>query len=327
MATIEKTPTGWRVRVRKAGVSKSTTVRTKGEAQAWAAEHEHEAVKVKRGGLPKKTVGDLFERYREEVTPKKPGARWELLRLKLLEGKWERSDRLLTDITANDVLALQNKRAEAIAPASVVREMTIIKAMFSTAIKPWGWLHENPVKGVKPPAEPPPRIRRISPAEIDAILVAAGYDDCAPVVTPMAEVMVAFLFAIESAMRSGEILAITRKTYDVARKVVYVPTSKTGAARTVPLSKRAVELLDKLPGNGDQLFSISDESRDTLFRKARDRSGVEDLHFHDTRREGTSRLAKKVDVLTLARITGHKDLKMLLIYYQTDMEEVAAQLG
>lgn len=327
MATIEKTPTGWRVRVRKAGVSKSATFPKKAEAQAWAAEHEHEAVSVKRGGLPKKTVGDLFKRYREEVTPKKRGARWELLRLKLLEEKWARSDSLLTDITPNDVLDLQNKRAETIAPASVAREMTIIKTMFSTAIKPWGWLRENPVKSVKPPEEPPPRIRRISPAEIDAILVAAGYDDGAPAVTPMAEVMVAFLFAIETAMRSGEILAITRKTYDAARKVVHVPTSKTGAARTVPLSKRAVELLEKLPGEGDRIFSISDESRDTLFRKARDRSGVEDLHFHDTRREGTSRLAKKVDVLTLARITGHKDLKMLLIYYQTDMEEVATQLG
>lgn len=327
MATIEKTPTGWRVRVRKAGVSKSTTVRTKAEAQAWAAEHEHEAVNVKRGGLPKVSVGDLFKKYREEVTPTKRGARWELLRLKLLEEKWGRSDQLLADITPNDVLALQNKRSESIAPASVAREMAIVKAMFSTAIKPWGWLRDNPAKSVKPPAEPPPRVRRISASEIDAILTAAGYDEAAPVTTPMAEVMVAFLFAIETAMRSGEILAITRKTYDTARKVVRVPTSKTGAARTVPLSKRAVELLDKLPGAGDRLFSISDESRDVLFRKARDRSGVADLHFHDTRREGTSRMAKKVDVLTLARITGHKDLKMLLIYYQTDMEEVATQLG
>lgn len=37
-------------------------------------------------------------------------------------------------------------------------------------------------------------------------------------------------------------------------------------------------------------------------------------------------LIKKLDVLTLARVTGHKDLNMLLIYYQTDMQEVAKLL-
>jgi integrase len=54
---------------------------------------------------------------------------------------------------------------------------------------------------------------------------------------------------------------------------------------------------------------------------------VEGLRFHDTRREATSRLAKRVDVLTLARITGHKDIRMLMVYYQTDMSEVALQIG
>lgn len=66
---------------------------------------------------------------------------------------------------------------------------------------------------------------------------------------------------------------------------------------------------------------------DVLFRRARDAAGIEGLRFHDSRREGTSRLLKKVDVLTLARITEHKDLNMLLVYYQTDMAAVAEQIG
>ena len=56
--------------------------------------------------------------------------------------------------------------------------------------------------------------------------------------------------------------------------------------------------------------------------------GNEDLHFHDTRREACSRLAKKVDVMTLAKISGHRDIKMLLnTYYAPDMKEVALQIG
>lgn len=77
----------------------------------------------------------------------------------------------------------------------------------------------------------------------------------------------------------------------------------------------------------DRVFTVSSASADALFRKAKARALIEGLHFHDTRREATSRLAKKVDVLTLARITGHKDLRMLMIYYQTDMADVATTLG
>ena len=53
----------------------------------------------------------------------------------------------------------------------------------------------------------------------------------------------------------------------------------------------------------------------------------EDLHFHDTRREALSRLAKKVDVMTLAKISGHRDIQILLnTYYAPDMSDVAGLL-
>lgn len=328
MASIEKTSAGtWRVRVRKAGVARSETFKTKAEAQAWGNEQEVEAVSVRRGNLPKKTLGDAIKRYKEEVIPAKKGARWELLRIELLERTWNRSDTLFADITADDFAGLRDERSKQVSPASVARELTILKAMFSVAVTEWKWLHANPTKGVKMPESPPHRTRRVSPADSAAILLAAGYDDSSPVSSSMDETMVAFLLGCETAMRSGEMLALTRRHYHREKRIVHVPRSKNGSARDVPLTPRAIELLDKLPGDGERLFSISDGVRDTLFRDARDRSGVEDLHFHDTRREGTSRLAKKVDVLTLARITGHKDLKMLMVYYQTDMAEVAAGLG
>lgn len=325
MASIEKAAGGWRVRVRKAGVSASGTFPTKAKALAWAAEHETEAAKIQHGGLPKKTVADAFRRYHDEVSPTKKGCRWEQIRLKLLESKWEISDKLLTDVTTPDVAALRDKRAKVVSASSVAREMSIIKKMFSLALREWKWLNVNPALDAKSPPEPEPRTRRVPQCDIDQILISAGYDDSAAVASPMAEMVVSFLFAIETAMRSGEILAITRRTYHRDRAVVHVPKSKMGPARDVPLSRRAIELLDKLPGK-TRLFSISDESRDVLWRKVRDRTTIEDLHFHDTRREGTSRLAKKLDVLTLARVTGHKDLNMLLIYYQTDMQEVAKLL-
>ena len=53
-----------------------------------------------------------------------------------------------------------------------------------------------------------------------------------------------------------------------------------------------------------------------------------DLHFHDSRREALSRLAKKVDVMTLAKISGHRDIKILLnTYYAPSVEDVVGVFG
>jgi integrase len=110
-------------------------------------------------------------------------------------------------------------------------------------------------------------------------------------------------------------------------RVAHLPKTKNGYARNVPLSSRAIEILAQLPDGESTLFNVAGASLDALFRKAKARAIIEDLHFHDTRREALSRLAKKVDVLTLAKISGHRDLRILSnVYYQTDMGEVAGLL-
>lgn len=53
---------------------------------------------------------------------------------------------------------------------------------------------------------------------------------------------------------------------------------------------------------------------------------IEGLRFHDTRREATSRMAKVLHPMELARVTGHKDLKMLMVYYQESASEIARKL-
>ena len=63
-----------------------------------------------------------------------------------------------------------------------------------------------------------------------------------------------------------------------------------------------------------------------MFRRARDTAMIENLHFHDSRAEAIWRLSKKLDVLELARVIGHRDIKSLLIYYQVDADELADRL-
>jgi integrase len=52
-----------------------------------------------------------------------------------------------------------------------------------------------------------------------------------------------------------------------------------------------------------------------------------DLHFHDSRAEAIFRLSKRLDVLELARMVGHRDPRSLMLYYATTADELADKLG
>jgi integrase len=75
------------------------------------------------------------------------------------------------------------------------------------------------------------------------------------------------------------------------------------------------------------VFPVNKESAGATFRKLRKKLGIEDLRFHDTRHEATSRLSKKLHVLELAATIGHRDLKSLMVYYNPTADELADKLG
>jgi integrase len=91
------------------------------------------------------------------------------------------------------------------------------------------------------------------------------------------------------------------------------------------LSSRAVSLLEALP-KLDPVFGLSSRQLDVLFRKLRDRAGVEGLTFHDSRHAAITALSRKLDVLALARMVGHTDLRQLRVYYNESAEELAKRL-
>jgi integrase len=130
-------------------------------------------------------------------------------------------------------------------------------------------------------------------------------------------------------MRRGELLSLTWDNIDFRRRTAYLPETKNGEARTVPLSSRAIAVLTALPRSMDgRVFPITANALKIAFERAVRRAGIEDLHFHDLRHEATSRLAEKLpNVIELAAVTGHKDLRMLKRYYHPRAEDLARKLG
>jgi integrase len=138
---------------------------------------------------------------------------------------------------------------------------------------------------------------------------------------------VAFLLALETAMRSGEILTLEWKHVHLARRMLHLPKSKNGDARDVPLSRRAVELLEAMSGiDEDKVFTVNAGLRDTYFRQGKTLAQVDGPTFHDARATAITRLAKKLDLLELARMVGHRDPRSLMIYYRESATEIANKL-
>jgi integrase len=208
-----------------------------------------------------------------------------------------------------------------------LRELKLLTHACNIAVKEWKWLHENPIKEITRPKEAPPRDRRISQEEIEKVLFACGYDYNETPETAISRVGAAFLFGIETAMRAGEIAALTWNLVDMTKQTARLLDTKNRTPRTVPLSTEAIRILKQLPAGDGRVFNLSSVQISSLFMKAKIRTGIEDLHFHDTRHEAITRLAKKLDVLALARMVGHRDLKMLMVYYNETAEELAKKLG
>ncbi len=328
MATLKKDGNVWRVQIYVKGQRDSGTFSTKAQAQAWAAKRETELREQHATGVVKgKTCRDAFERYEREVSRGKRGHRWEALRLSAMadvaldEVKF--GDLKLCDLTAADIARWRDSRLKTVLGSTVNREMNLLSHVLSTAQREWGWIAESPTKAVRRPKDPPPRDRRITEDEIDRICLSLGFDE-SPVTTKSQAVAVAFLFAIETAMRAGEICALMPG--DVSGRVAHLRITKNGAKRDVALSTRAVALLGLLPATDGVLFGLSAASLDALFRKAKERCMIADMTFHDTRHEAITRLAQKLGVLDLARMVGHRDLRMLQIYYNETAAQIAARL-
>ena len=304
------------------GQRRSKTFDTKRLAQAWVAEMVTKDTGV---ALLNSTLADLSARYQREVSEAKKGARWEMIRLEMYEREYPKLfARKLSSIQREDIEQLIDERLKQVKPSTVNRDLNLIANLFTQARR-WRMMTHNPMADIKRPKDPPPRDRRISQEEIDRLLVALDHVDGAQPRTQRQKVATAFLIALETAMRQGEICKVTWDDVHLDERYVFLPhtITTTGVQRNVPLSKQAVRLISTLPKEKEEMLGVSAGVVSTMFRKAVADSAIDNLTFHDSRHEATTRLAQKLPVLDLARVTGHRDIKQLMTYYNKDARELA----
>jgi integrase len=138
-----------------------------------------------------------------------------------------------------------------------------------------------------------------------------------------------FLLALETAMRRSDLLRLEWKNINLEKRTAHLQTSKNGFGRTIPLSTKAVAILQELPKDpAGKVFPLTANAVKKFWQRAMQQLNIDDLHFHDTRHEATSRFCEKgLQLLEVASITGHRDPRMLMRYTHLFAENLAEKLG
>jgi integrase len=271
------------------------------------------------------TLKEALGRYeREECVPeKKKGWRRERDRVRTWM-KHKLAFRFLSQLRGSDFAEYRDARAaEGKSGATIRLELMVISKLFKLAGRDWGIDGlRNPIKSMTLPKVNPGRERRLKPAEEKRLLVALRSSGAY-----MAELA---NLAIETAMRQGELLALTPADVDLDKRIARLRDTKNSEPRDVPLSPRAVEILRALPRpikETDPLFPVPQDQVIRTFRAVCDDLGIEDLRFHDLRHEATTRLCARLPMHEAMRVTGHKTPSMLMRYYHPKAEDLARKLA
>jgi integrase len=324
MASVRQRGKGWQARVTRAGEHPiAKTFSTKGDAERWARKVEREmdvGAWKPRDDSSTTTVGALLARYRLTIAPTHKGGGVEGIRLLAME-RSALAALTLPACTPGKVSEYRDQRLQDVSGPSVLRELQILSAVWNHALREWGVGTPNPVANIRKPPPSRGRTRVLDPDESLRLFEALG-ETRNPWITPLVKL------ALLTAMRRSELLALVWGNVDLGKRVAFLSDSKNGHARHVPLSPEAWRLLTDLPRSQDgRVFPTTAPALRKAFERARDRAGLEGLHFHDLRHCATSALAQALpNPIELAAVTGHRDQRMLARYYHVSPETLVAKL-
>ena len=322
----------WQVRVKRRGYPEmAKTFDLKTQAAAWAKQIESEMDRgtfVSRAEAENTTLAEAMDRYAREVLPGKKSQRVVLSQIKYLTPRLGRLP--LSSITSSVLAKYRDQRlADGAAAQTAKHDLSLISRVLNTAIKEWGIALPagNPVLQIKMPRVANARDRRLQGDEQTRLLAAAKAYDSAP--HAGGNVGPLITWAIETAMRRGEIAAMRWEHLDRKARVLLIPETKNGTPRRVPLSMAALAVLDGLPRRLDgRVWGMRPDSISQAFERVCGAAGIEGLTFHDLRHEATSRLFEKgLNPMQVAAITGHKTLQMLKRYTHLRAEDLVGMLG
>ncbi|MBP7648288.1 MAG: site-specific integrase [Phenylobacterium sp.] len=336
MASIRKQKSGaWRAQVRRKGQSLSETFVRHADAKGWALDAERQ---IDRGETPLdariariRTFGELIDLHIDDMSEvgRAPG-RTKHATLRMLKrslGKLK-----LVEVGRERLIQFGRTRAAAGAgPVTVGMDIGVVRLVLT---------HAAAVHGL-PVAVEPVDLARVAltrlglvgksnerdrrPTEEELAALIAYFDANDRITMPMSRIV---KFAIATAMRQEEICRVTWSDLNTRTKMLMIrdrkdPRQKKGNDQRIPLLSisgyDAMGLIEEQrslrTNDDDRIFPFNHRSISSRFTRSCQELDIQDLHFHDLRHEGTSRLFEAgFQIQQVALVTGHKDWKMLRRY-------------
>jgi integrase len=324
VATFRKRGGKWQAIVRHKTIgTTSRSFHTKQAAIKWVISVEEQLEAGTFGTLRPThiTLGELLERYSCEVTPTKKGATTELRRLQRLIRDPVSTIRI-SQLTSQAIAAFRDRRLLD-GRRTCHYDLILIRHCLKIAMSEWGlMLSSNPVGKVKMPSPSPARNRRLEDGEFERLEEVAKH-------TKNPQIWPVIVFAIETSMRRGEILGLQWEHVDLDRRIAYLPLTKNGSSRKVPLSTKAAQVLAAQRQRNDtpSPFPVTSNGFRLAWDRLRGRAGLSDLRFHDLRHEAISRFFEiGLNIPEVAVISGHKDPRMLFRYTHLRAESLIPKL-
>lgn len=327
MGTIVQRGESWRAVVRKKGHRTLTkTFKKHALAKRWVADTEH-ALERKEVVSNEASIGDLMQRYIDQVVPSRNLSKLTQYHYKQL-ARWTAKLRL-QDLTPDKLVAWKAEFCPEASAASFDRYLSTIwgvlkdaEAFWQISI-PYAQMRKarTVLKRLGMLRKAGSRDRRPEPGELDRIKSSIS------TTLPLADLID---FAVITGMRAGEIVRLRRDDLRQDKRMILVrdrkhPTRKVGNHCWVPLLGESMEILLKQPGGDPLFFPFKSETLTRAFMRSRDAAGVVGLHFHDLRHEAISRMFEAgYSIPEVAVVSGHISWSELRKYTNLKPESLHA---
>lgn len=211
------------------------------------------------------------------------------------------------------------KRIKGVSPATVNREIALIKTMLNKAVT-WARLPVNPIAGkaVGKLKEKNTRERILSFDETSRLINAA-----VPRLRPI------LIIALNTGMRRNEILSLKWDNLNEPERYIFIEDSKTGKSRKVPMNEQVISAFNGLSKINDQLVFYNPETKASLkdiktaFRSTCVRAKIKGLRLHDLRHTFAWRYMEAGgDIVSLSKILGHSSIQMTMRYCNATPEHM-----
>lgn len=297
-------------------------------------------VYVPRAASENTSVAEALERYKEEVFPTLARQGKDMLanleRLKAKLGKFS-----LAALDSSHIARYRDQQSKDYSPQTVVHDLNLLNRVLKICEMEWSIPLPRGLATarVRKPKLPQGRDRRLerdehkqNVEEMRLLAAAEAFGTYGPLYRCL------IVFALETAMRRNEIVSMEWQHITFSSKVVFLPKTKTGVPRKVPLSERALQILHELgPKESGPVWTVSQNGEaskplrsDTLtqaFLGICKAAGSEDLTFHDLRHEAISRLFEKGwNVAQVAAVSGHSTYECLKRYTHLRAEDLVEML-